>query len=115
MNFRAMIIIISKYLIPRGYIALAIFPFVIFSNKEYAFDPVIRNHEKIHLRQQAELILIFFYLWYITEYLIKLCIYKNRAKAYRDISFEKEAYKNEQILNYLKFRKLWSFIPYIKE
>ncbi len=75
--------------------------------------PTLLNHERIHLRQQAELLIIPFYLWYVTEYFIRLIIYKNKRQAYRNISFEREAYTNENNLNYLNKRKLWALIKYI--
>lgn len=74
---------------------------------------VFINHEKIHLRQQAELLILPFYVWYITEYFIRLLIYRNHHAAYRSISFENEAYANERNNTYLKHRNLWEFIKYI--
>lgn len=35
-------------------------------------------------------------------------------KAYREISFEKEAYENERNLHYLEKRKWFSFLKYLK-
>ncbi|WP_338152382.1 hypothetical protein [Psychroserpens jangbogonensis] len=72
------------------------------------------NHEKIHLRQQLELLIIVFYLWYSIEFLIRLLVYGNWKKAYKNISFEREAYVNEKDPNYLKLRPLWNFINFIK-
>ncbi|MEG1200098.1 MAG: hypothetical protein RSD53_11940, partial [Algoriella sp.] len=63
------------------------------------------NHETIHIIQQVELLVIPFYIWYLTEYLFRLIQYKNQHKAYRNISFEREAYANEKNPNYLKERK----------
>ena len=39
--------------------------------------------------------------------------YKNHELAYKNISFEKEAYKNEQDLNYLESRKTVAFLKYL--
>ena len=72
------------------------------------------NHEKIHTRQQIELLILPFYLWYFTEYLFRLIQYRDRLKAYHNISFEREAYANEKDLSYLKSRSFWSFLKYIK-
>lgn len=55
---------------------------------------------------------IFFYIWYFIEWLIRLCISKN---AYRSISFEREAFDNDQNLNYLDSRKSYYWIKYIKQ
>ena len=93
--------------------AMAIFPFILIKHEYIRKDKIIINHEKIHLRQQLELLIIFFYLWYLVEYLIRFVKYKNRRKAYENISFEKESYDKEQDLNYLKERTLWSFIKYL--
>jgi len=73
--------------------------------------PIIINHETIHIEQQKELLVIIFFLLYFTEWFIKLFIYGK--KAYRNISFEREAYTNEDNLEYLKTRKRYSFLKYI--
>ncbi|MGK0254765.1 MAG: hypothetical protein ACI9OE_002275, partial [Mariniflexile sp.] len=39
--------------------------------------------------------------------------YKKWHLAYRNISFEREAYANEMYLDYLKQRKFWSFLKYL--
>lgn len=84
----------------KGYVGFAVYPFI-FIKKGRATDVVI-NHEKIHLRQQKELLIIVFFIAYALNYLVNLFIYKNSDKAYRNISFEREAYQNEKNLNYLK-------------
>ena len=71
------------------------------------------NHEKIHIRQQAELLVLFFYIWYVIEYGIRWIQYKHPALAYRNISFEREASMNEDNLDYLRDRKFWSFLNYL--
>lgn len=70
------------------------------------------NHERIHLRQQIELLIIPFYLCYGIEFIIRYFQYKNWDKAYRNISFEREAYGNESDLEYLKKRKFWGFLKF---
>lgn len=77
--------------------------------------PSIRtlNHEKIHTAQMKELLYIGFYLWYIIEWLIKLVYYRNNYKAYKNISFEREAYENEHNFNYLKERRHYGFQRFI--
>tara|TARA_R110001583_G_C5614123_1_gene405600 strand:+ start:617 stop:757 length:141 start_codon:yes stop_codon:yes gene_type:complete len=44
--------------------------------------------------------------------MIRLIQYKNHYKAYRNISFEKEAYQNERNLTYLNNRESYNFITY---
>lgn len=76
-------------------------------------DEYLLNHERIHLRQQIEMLVIPFYLWYGIEFLLRLMAFKNIDVAYRNICFEREAYANERDLEYLKKRKTWSFLNYL--
>jgi len=68
------------------------------------------NHERIHLRQQLELLVLPFFVWYGLDYLVKLIRYRNKNKAYRNVIFEREAYENEKNLDYLKSRSFWKFL-----
>lgn len=106
-------IIISKYFVPKGYLGMTIFPFVFLKFKRLKDETVLINHEKIHLRQQLELLILPFYIIYGLEFLIRLFHYKNWHLAYRNISFEREAYANESDLNYLKQRTFWHFLKYL--
>lgn len=109
-----MFLIVAKYLIPKGYRGMAVFPFVLV---KYDFDKanaVFVNHEKIHLRQQLEMLILPFFIWYVLEFSICLIQYKNKDLAYRNISFEREAYTNETNLSYLKKRSFFQFLNYIK-
>ena len=92
-----MILIASKYLVPKGYIGIALFPFVFVRDKALGTHPVFLNHERIHLRQQAELLILPFYIWYVTEYVVRRLHYPSQKEAYRNISFEREAYANESL------------------
>jgi len=107
------VILISKYLVPKGYTGITIFPFVFLKHKDLKNDLVLINHEKIHLRQQLELLIFLFYFLYLLEFVFRLIQYRNWYTAYKNISFEREAYINQTDTNYLKNRKLWSFINYI--
>lgn len=108
-----MFLIVSKYLIPKGYRGLTLFPFVIIRNFLDKENKVLLNHERIHIRQQLELLILPFFVLYFLEYLIRLVQFKDRNKAYRNISFEREAYDNERNLDYLKTRPFWKFKNYI--
>ncbi len=108
-----MIIIISKYLIPKGFIGLTFFPFIILKHKSEMLDEVILNHEKIHIRQQLELFIVPFFIWYGLEYVYRFVQYRDKYKAYRNICFEREAYNNEKDLYYLKKRSFWSFLKFV--
>ena len=93
---------------------MALYPFILLKRKEYIMNHYIINHETIHLKQQKELFIIFFYILYGLEYICRLFQYKfNFYTAYKNISFEREAYKNEQNLNYTRERKPYNFIKYI--
>lgn len=70
----------------------------------------IINHESIHIKQQEEMLIIPFYLWYIIEWAIKVPIYFSFQKAYHNISFEREAYDNDDNLSYLNNRKHYAWI-----
>lgn len=72
------------------------------------------NHELIHTAQMKEMGFIFFYLWYGIEYLIIRLFHKKQGDAYKDVSFEEEAYANEKDFNYLNTRKHYSWFKYIK-
>ena len=107
-----MIPIVCKYLTPRGFRGLTLFPFVLVKSKKDRQDLVFLNHEKIHIRQQLELLVVPFYVLYLLEFLVKWMVLKNRFKAYKSISFEREAYDNEHDLGYLKKRKWYGFLNY---
>jgi hypothetical protein len=96
-----------QWLFPKGYSAAAFWPIVIIRNLQFA-QPHIINHEQIHLKQQLELGVVFFYLAYFAEYFYHRLKGKNHDDAYMAISFEKEAYKFEEDFDYIKNRKLWS-------
>ena len=108
-----MLLIISKFWVPKGFSGITIFPFVFVRDVFWAEVKSFVNHEKIHLRQQLELLIVLFFIWYGLEFLIRLIQFRNRKKAYRNISFEREAYANEQNINYLERRRLFSFLHYL--
>ncbi len=108
-------ILISKYIVPKGYTGIAIFPFMIFKKKYLKENVFLINHEKIHLRQQMELLVIPFFVIYLIEFLIRFYKYRNWNLAYVNISFEREAYINEKDLDYLKSRPLFSFLNFIRK
>jgi len=82
--------------------AIAIFPFI-FIHPDTKVTPRLINHERIHLRQQLEMLVIPFYVWYLIEYF---------TVGYEQNRFELEAYDNDYDLNYLSKRKWFAFIKY---
>ncbi|MBK6731377.1 MAG: hypothetical protein IPG60_10595 [Bacteroidetes bacterium] len=107
MKFRKFIVV--KRLHVSG---MTLFPFVLMKHKGLITDAAFVNHERIHLRQQAELLILPFYLLYLLFYFFNLIKYKNHHKAYRNIIFEREAYSEENNLKYLNQRKWWSWVNY---
>lgn len=103
--------VVNKHLVPKGYIAWAIFPFIIFRDRKYMSSRK-RNHEKIHIQQQKELWVIPFYIIYAFSYIRN--IIKRDLAPYRNIVFEREAYANERKIMYLEkrekhaWRKYWN-------
>jgi hypothetical protein len=122
--------------------AITFAPIGIFIKDKWFDDPVIRNHESIHWYQQLEvysiavtialitqvvllffdtfawwLILflvfpfIFYYIWYFIEWVIKRITPPKGD--YIDLSMEREAYKYEEDLDYLKKRKHFAWIKYL--
>lgn len=105
-------IIIYTNLLPKSLMGVALFPFIILhkDNTKHLFyneRMILINHEKIHISQQVELLILPFYLMYIFNYMYNLIKYNNHNSAYMNIIFEKEAYKHETNLNYLKKRKIF--------
>ncbi|CAL2090934.1 conserved hypothetical protein [Tenacibaculum sp. 190524A02b] len=100
-------------MVPKGFVGLALYPFIFLKRKDLKNNIFLINHEKIHLKQQIELLIIFFYLFYLIEWFFKLIKYRSTSMAYKSLSFEREAYFNEGDLNYLKKRKVWAFIAYL--
>jgi hypothetical protein len=92
---------------------MAIFPFILVSNTAAVNDQTLIYHEKIHLRQQAELLIIPFYILYLLNYLINLTVCRKHKQAYLNIAFEREAYQNEANSTYLKNRKWFSWYRYL--
>jgi hypothetical protein len=86
---------------------------VILREQQHADDPVVVFHEKIHIRQQAELLVGLFFVWYFLEFLIRFAKHRNKDEAYHNISFEREAYANEKSPDYLKSRPFWKFFRYL--
>nr|WP_248395372.1 hypothetical protein [Bizionia sp. M204] len=106
-------IVVSKYIIPKRYLGLTIWPFIFLKNRLLKEDVVLINHERIHIRQQIELLVLPFFILYVLEFILRFFQYRSWHLAYRNISFEREAYENENDLNYLKSRPFWNFSNYV--
>lgn len=95
-------VIVNKIIPPKGFLAINLFG-LIFSKRE--LTDTEKNHEAIHTAQMRELLYIGFYILYVLEWLQKVIVYDTLKDAYRNLSFEKEAYKHQNDLEYLKTRK----------
>lgn len=93
-------------------VAITIMPFGIFIKDEYLDDQQTIHHEMIHARQQLEMLILFFYIWYLVEWLIRL--FTNWGVAYMSVSFEREAYGNDDWL-YLPYRKPFAWLSYLRQ
>lgn len=105
-------IIENRFLPPKGFSAINLFG-VIFVRRGKQLNKLTINHELIHTAQMKEMLYIFFYLWYGIEWLFRLVQYRNRMTAYYNISFEREAYANQDNLDYLKGRGFWKWCGYL--
>lgn len=94
--------IIYNSLIPfKGFLAINLFG-IIFIRKGNTLSSRVLNHERIHTAQMRELLYVPFYLLYLLEWIFRLIFC--RGNAYRNLSFEKEAFENDSDLGYLARR-----------
>ena len=99
--------IIRNNLIPfRGFSAINLFG-VMFARKNAHISQRTIRHEEIHTAQIKELLYVFFYILYLLNWIVNLF---RSGNAYRNIAFEREAYKNENDVNYIKTRKQFNWI-----
>lgn len=108
-----MFVVVNKFILAKHFDGVVLWPFIVVKRKELKQNPVFMNHERIHLKQQLELLIIFFFIWYFFEYFIRLIKYRDSYKAYNRICFEREAYARERDLTYLGKRPLWNFWNYL--
>lgn len=97
-------IVVNKFIPFTGYKAINIFGILFVKSNKRISEQLI-NHESIHTAQMKELFYIGFYLIYVFEYIYKFIKYRDSEKAYKELSFEKEAYKYENYLLYLNERE----------
>lgn len=101
--------IVENNIIPfSGFLAINLFGVMFvrkssWSKKSDERKAIAITHESIHTEQMKELWYIFFYLIYFFEWFGRLFI--NGSEAYDKISFEQEAYANQENPDYLKTRK----------
>lgn len=126
-------VIYNKLLPVQGFTAINLFGLVFARKEERPLDAVLIRHELIHTLQMVEcaavslvivipLVILGFTLWlfliplvafyvlYLLGYLLRLIIFRSRSRAYRQISFEREAYSfqaksHRRLLGWLYFVK----------
>lgn len=106
-------ILVFKHFFYRNYVGLSLWPFIILKEDALKKDEALINHERIHLKQQRELLILPFYILYISEWLLRTLLYLDSYRAYQNISFEREAYANEGDKDYLSRRKTFGFLDYL--
>ncbi len=102
-------IVRTKYIPVRGFSAINLLG-VLFVHPGVYLSQELINHERIHTAQLLEMGIIGFYVWYVAEWLVRLL---RRGNAYRQISFEREAYENQRDLDYLKGRRHYAWRHYL--
>ena len=106
-----MILIRANWLSKLSTLAFTVWPFIFIRDDKRHDERTIR-HETIHLKQQREMLIVFFFLWYYIEYCIR-AFRHGWHDAYYKISFEREAYDNENDSRYLVFRNPFAWIKYL--
>lgn len=130
--------VIYNNIIPfKGSKAVTIWPLIFARKSAKWLKDYEENHEKIHLRQQLEVLVMsamiilmavlsldlsrwwmftsfgVYYTWYGLEWLIRLAVYRDTHMAYRNIAVEQEAYLNQHDMTYLNQRKAFVWVRYI--
>lgn len=130
-----MIVIKNKIIPFKGYETINLFG-ILFTRGD--IDQIEYNHESIHTEQIVDCFILgfiiigaicfianlsacwlllsptLFYILYGLEYVCIRAFHKKQADAYHDVSFEEEAYNNEENLSYIKNRIPFNWIKYIK-
>ena len=97
----------------KGYEAMYLFG-ILFVRKDAELTPDLLNHELIHAQQCKELWHAAFYTLYVIFYLYALLRYLDTRKAYHMNPFEREAYTNMNVPDYIKhLRKPFAWRQYI--
>ena len=107
------IILHTRRFPPKKFIAITLFPFI-FYNSEQLGDTDLR-HETVHIWQQLALLIIPFYILYLSFWILGLIRHKSLLKAYKNIPFEISAYKLESQHNTKKITQAFHWVKCIKK
>lgn len=108
-------VIYNKYIPFKPYRAINLLGVVFARHDCGKLNRIDLNHEAIHSAQIREMLILPFYTLYLLEWFVRLLQYLDFYKAYRNISFEREAYDNERNLAYLETRKFVASFSYLKK
>jgi len=89
--------------------AITLWPFIFFRDDG---NDITLQHESIHIKQQTELLVLFFYILYVWDWIVGMIKYRDGAVSYRMIRFEQEAYENEHDPAYLDNRQPYAWRKY---
>ncbi len=102
-------VIYNKHFPWGGFFAINICGLVFCRSDKGRMGEVERNHEYIHTLQQREMLYVGFYVWYVVEFIWRYLACRNWMKAYRNISFEREAYQKQHDLTYRYHRRHYNW------
>lgn len=116
-------VVFNKVIPFKGWVAINLFGILFVRGERRDLSQRLINHESIHTAQMRELLFIGFYAWYVVEWLFRLLfalitlyraesgkVGKHFYQTYLDISFEKEAYNNQDNFEYLAKRRHFAFL-----
>lgn len=89
--------------------AMAFWPFIV---TKVPLSAQGENHERIHLAQQVELLLLGFYILYVLDYFRARAAGASPTEAYFGIRFEREAFDHQADLTYLANRSAYAWADY---
>ncbi len=93
--------------------AVTVFPFI-FVRSADEVCPWLITHERIHIRQQLELLLVGAFILHGIEIIFaRLVLRKSWSQAYYWSSAEQDAYRNQHNAEYLKHRPLFAQFYYL--
>jgi hypothetical protein len=88
---------------------ITLWPFILLAKEP---DDVTVRHERTHIRQQQELLILFFYVIYVGEWLWYRVKGKTAIEAYEGLRFEREAYAHEKDPEYLSGRRSFAWLKF---
>ncbi|WKZ31127.1 MAG: hypothetical protein QY318_04815 [Candidatus Dojkabacteria bacterium] len=101
---------------PESVKAGAFYPFLYLRFPDHPNNPTWINHEKIHFRQQLELLFIFYFIFIAAERIYYRYFRKlSPLDSYLASAFEQECYINQSDTLYLSRRRPYAFLKYMRE